>query len=177
MCHGENMLQSKKCTKLWTYSHEKTTFKTWALIDFMKNPQFMVGLGVFLKFFQLWCFKCCFFHGNGYTISCIFYFVAYFHHDTKSESSCTKSRTGNEIGQKFNFLWFFHKCLTFRKSGKKFQAFWSTEVWSIYGSKMSTWTLNTLYVIHTGADLLPDTDFNLPLYLKSEICLMINFNL
>ena len=39
--------------------------------------------------------------------------------------------------------------------------------------------LYTLYhmLLHTGADLLPDTDFNLPLPMRSEICLMINFNL
>ena len=81
-------------------------------------------------------FKCFFFHENGYTILWIFYFVVYFHHETKS-------KTGNEIGQKFNFLWFPQKLTVFRKSGKKFQAFWSTEVWSGYGSKMFTWTLNT----------------------------------
>ena len=104
------------------------------------------GFRCFFKFFQLWCFKCCFFHGNGYTISWIFYFVAYFHHDTKSESSCTKSRTGNEIGQKFNFLWFPQKLTVFRKSGKNFQAFWSTELPSACGLKINTWSLNTLYI-------------------------------
>ena len=79
------------------------------------------------------------FHGNGFTILCIFYFVAYFHHDTKS-------RTGNEIGQKFNFLWFPQKLTVFRKSGNFFQVFWSTELPSVYGLKITTWSLNTLYL-------------------------------
>ena len=37
--------------------------------------------------------------------------------------------------------------------------------------------INGTLLSHTGADLLPDTDFNLPLPMKSEICLMINFKL
>ena len=32
-------------------------------------------------------------------------------------------------------------------------------------------------LFHTGADLLPDTDFNFPLPMRLEICLMTNFNL
>ena len=48
--------------------------------------------------------------------------------------------------EKVNFLWFPHKFPTFRKSGKKFQAFWFIKVWSGYGSKNYTCYLNTLYM-------------------------------
>ena len=90
----------------------------------------------FFTIIQFWCIKSCF-GENEFMVFCTFYFLAYFHHDTKS-------KTGSKIGQKLNFLFFYHKYLTFRKSGKKSQAFWTSEVWSGYGSKMFTWTLNTL---------------------------------
>ena len=46
-----------------------------------------------------------------------------------------------KLGRNSTFLRF-----TSRKSGKKFQAFWFTEVWSGYGSKKTTCCLNTLYI-------------------------------
>ena len=117
----------------------KNNIQNMSIDWFYEKSTIYGGFRCFFKFFQLWCFKCRFFHGNGYTILCIFYFVAYFHHDAKS-------KTGDEIGQKFNFLWFPQKLTVFRKSGKFFQAFWTTELPSAYGLKINTWSLNTLYV-------------------------------
>ena len=120
---------------------KKKTFKTSKLIHFIKKRCLKLNKIVF--FFIKWIkfdVSKVLFAVNGFTISCILYFLACFHHDTKS-------KTGNEIGQKLNFLWFPHKFPTFRKSGKKFQAFWFTEVWSGYGSKKTTCCLNTLYVL------------------------------
>ena len=61
-----------------------------------KTPKPTLNYGFFIKSISAHVLTLPF-HGNGFTILFIFYFVAYFHHDTKS-------RTGNEIGQKFNFL-------------------------------------------------------------------------
>ena len=54
--------------------------------------------------------------------------------------------------------------------------FLSINVVCIFGGLLLIIALGGL-IGHTGVDLLPDTDFNLPLPMRSEICFMINFNL
>ena len=70
----------------------------------------------FLSFFNFDVLNVVFFMEMGTQFYAFFYFVAYFHHETKS-------KTGNEIGQKFNFLWFPQKLTLIGSNEKMFKHF------------------------------------------------------